>query len=163
MRHLGQLKHEAGMLLVELMIALTLLTVGILGYFASFATNFRAADDVSNQDDVRVVLNDLVENLQNTPFDQIYSTYNYTWLEVPSLPGSYGYPGWAYVHFHTYEPELAYYYEFGPIMDIDGQGGLDTADASTNYKLLPTHITVWYMQPDGMWWWKQLFVVLRPR
>jgi hypothetical protein len=38
---------------------------------------------------------------------------------------------------------------FGPILDIDSQGGLETTDCSTSYKLLPVRLALSFETAHG--------------
>ena len=140
-------EREAGSLLIEVMIALTLLALGILGFFTSFMSNARASGEVSSQDEVRVALENVVERLRSAPFNQIYANYQGAMLEVPPLEGGGGQSATAEVRFFVNEPAIPM--EFGPIVDIDGVAGLTTADCSATYKLLPTLVTLRYAMRSG--------------
>jgi hypothetical protein len=49
--------------------------------------------------------------------------------------------------------------EFGPVLDLDGDGVLSTTDCSTTYHLLPTRLTVNYAS-DGRSATQNVFFVL---
>jgi len=55
---------------------------------------------------------------------------------------SYSYPSYAWAIF--YVNELALPSQFGPIMDIDGNGGLNNVNCSTSYKILPVRLFLMY-------------------
>ena len=142
-------ERESGSLLIEVMIAVALLAVGILGFCTSFMSNARASSDVDEQDQVRVALENVTETLRSVPFSQAYATYQGAVLEVPNLEGySTGY-GSATASVFFYVNELSLPMGFGPVVDIDGIVGLTTADCSTTYKLLPTQIVLTYGTRNG--------------
>lgn len=146
---MNQTTHrESGVLLVELMIAIAILSIGLLAFFSSFATNFRAGRDLTERDEVRVALENVTEALRNTNFSEIHNDYNGAALEAPYLEGdTYGYP--AAVQVTCYVNEKAIPPEFGPVLDIDGTGGLSNTDASADYKLLPVQLTLTYGTTNG--------------
>src|SRR5262245_10724915 len=85
--------REEGVLLIEMMFGLSILTVGLLGLFAAYAVGSSATKEMASNDEASAALEDIAEMLQGADFDTLYSTYNYSWFEVPGLQqqGSYTY------------------------------------------------------------------------
>lgn len=137
-----QRERETGSLLIEVIIALSLLTVGILSFMSTFQSVARATDEVNQQDRVRSALEDIVERLRGTEASTLYATFNDAHLEVPHLQGASG--GLATAEITCFVDETKIPPEFGPIYDLDGQAGLSTMDCSTSYKILPVRITIRY-------------------
>jgi len=140
--------RESGALLVEIMIALAILSVGLLAFFNSFASNFRAGRDLTERDEVRVALEDVTEALRSTDFSTLYTDYNGVALEAPYLEGdTMGSPATVQVTCYVNEKKIPS--EFGPVLDLDGTGGLSNTDASADYKLLPVQLTLTYGTSSG--------------
>jgi len=116
---------------------------------------------------VRAVSSYLVEYFRSTDFASLYNWYNNTTFEMPALEGDENYYYYYYPYYENaaratvtfYVNELAIPAEFGPILDIDGSGGLNNSDCSTSYKLLPTRITLTYKASHGMVT-RDLYVIL---
>jgi hypothetical protein len=141
-------RRDSGALLVEIMLAIALLSVGLLSFIASFAANFKAGRDLTERDEVRVALEDVTEALRVASFSEIYDDYNGALLEAPYLdPDSSGNP--AAVAVTCYVNETAIPAEFGPVFDIDGTGGLSNTNASADYKVLPVQLTLTYGTSNG--------------
>ena len=141
------MNRESGSLLLEMMIALTVLTVGLLGFFTSFMSNIKVSTQVKGRDDVRVALENAAELLRSANFATVYATYNNASLPVPGLYGAGGTT--AAVQITCYTNETAIPPEFGPVLDLDGVAGLTNTDCSTTYKLLPVRLTLTYATDYG--------------
>src|SRR6266498_2071885 len=143
----GPTDRRQGWLLIEAMIALTVLTVGVLGFMFSFQANFRATREISNRDLAQVAMDSSIETLRNANFSTLYATYqNYQFPTTGLQATSFG-PPVVTVQFNVNEKALPAAY--GPLWDIDGDGALNTTNASTNYILLPTHLTLTYLMSFG--------------
>jgi type II secretory pathway pseudopilin PulG len=145
---MNAMRRDSGVLLIEILMALAILSVGLLSFVGSFTTNLRAGRDLTERDEVRVALENVTEALRNAEFGEVYNDYNGASLEAPYLEGDpYGYP--AAVQVTCYVNELAIPAEFGPVLDIDGTGGLSNPNASADYKLLPVQLTLTYGTSNG--------------
>ena len=157
------MNRESGSLLLEMLIALTLLTVGLLGYLSSFASCFSLSEDVSEYEKARIALENVSETLRTSDFESVYANYNWALLDVPGLESGY-YVGSnvnAFVIVICYTNETFLPAEFGPLLDINGTGGLQTVDCSTTYKLLPVRLFLMFTvgnTPRFLDW----YMVLRP-
>lgn len=140
----GEGRRE-GWLLLELMIALTVLTVGILGFLFSFQTNFRATHEMDAQDHAQVALETEVETLRAADFSTLYANFNNATVPVPGLDAPGG--GTASIVVQFFVNETALPGEFAALVDIDGDGKRTNANAASNYILLPTRLTLSYQ--DG--------------
>ena len=151
-------ERQSGWLLVEAMVALTVLSVGILGFVFSFQANFRATREIGNRDRAQVALESVVENLRTADFADLYDTYEGTSFDAPGLKRPDGQPALVLVSFDLNETTLAR--EYGPLMDIDGDGVKTNSNVSpTSYVLLPTRVSVIYQMNYGVET-KTLFLVL---
>lgn len=147
-------------MLVELMVALGVLTVGLLGFFSSFSANFSVAEEINHRDGARAALERTVETLRSSNLATLYQNYQYAYLEVPEIPAytgtytyvdpytgvstttSYSVPAYAYVFFYTNEFTVPSF--FGPVTDLDGSGAKDSSNCNATYKLLPAQIFLVY-------------------
>jgi hypothetical protein len=150
--------REEGALLLELMMALSLLLVGLLALMGTFAINFKATRDVVERDEARVALENLTETLRNHSFQDIYNDYNGSAIGVPALKGAGG--GNAAITVTCHVNELSIPAEFGPVLDIDDSGALDNTDCSADYTLLPVQLTLSYLTDHGTET-SRVFLVLR--
>jgi Tfp pilus assembly protein PilV len=151
--------REGGWLLVEAMVALTVLTVGILGFLFSFQANFRATRELGSRDLAEVALQGAVETLHAANFTTLYTTYNGVKLPATGLVAPDGTPATVLVQFDVNETTLPL--EYGPVQDIDGDGVKTTTNASASYVLLPTRLTLNYQMSYGPET-KTLYLVLAP-
>ncbi len=92
---------------------------------------------------MRVALENVSEFLRNGDFGTLYATYHGTNVEVPELEDPGGGP--AKVTITCYVDETTLPAEFGPVLDLDGKGGLATTDCSATYRLLPIELSIRYV------------------
>jgi Tfp pilus assembly protein PilV len=152
-----------GALLVELVIAIAVLVVGLLGFLYATQANFSATRDMATRDLVSTAFANAVEALSSADFSTLYVTYNNTYLvppvdytegpsgetqtEIGELKDSAGNPARVQVNFDVNETALPS--EYGPVADIDGDGALNTTDCSATYEILPTRLTLTFQTPTG--------------
>ena len=156
----GLRDRQGGWVLVEVMIALTVLTVGVLGFMLSFQANFRATREMGYRDLAQAAIESAAERLGAEDFATLYASYQGSTFPAPGLTGPDGNPALVRVNFETNEPALAP--EYGPLADIDGDGAKTTVDASTSYVLLPTRVSLSYQMSYGIET-KVLYLVLGPK
>ena len=159
MRHAT--KRQSGGLLVELMVALVVITVGIMGYMGTMTQSASASTVVEESDAARAALENVVEALRNADFDQLYTNYASASLEVPELLAPYG-GTTAAVGVTCFVNEQALPSQFGPVLDLDGTGGLDTTDVSASYQLMPIRLALTYQSKNGTVT-QELYLVLGER
>jgi type II secretory pathway pseudopilin PulG len=140
--------RDEGALLVELMVALTLLSTGLLAFFGSFTSGFRAGQDLTERDEVRVALENVTEALRRTVFTEVYADFEGAVIDIPYLKAPDGSSS-AACAIKCYVNETALPAEFGPVLDIDGNAGLTTLDCKDSYKLLPVRLTLRYATRHG--------------
>lgn len=140
-------EYQDGFMLLEAMIAIALLAIGILGFMSSFVSTVRASDDATQQDEMRVALENMGEFLRSSEFDMLYANMNGAYLEVPNLRGENGSSAYAVIDFFVNERKLPA--EFGPVFDLDGDPTKQVLDCSATYEMLPTRITLRYMANGG--------------
>jgi len=151
--------RQQGWLLIEAMIAITVLTVGVLGFLFSFQANFRATREMGNRDLAQAAVETVVETLRSGNFPQLYATYQGVRLPAPGLVDAAGNAAQVQIQFDVNETTLAP--EYGPVLDIDGDGAMSTTNASASYVLLPTRLTLTYQMSYGPET-KTLFLILAP-
>jgi Tfp pilus assembly protein PilV len=162
--------REAGISLLEVAIAVPVLAVGVLGFLFALQNNFRLNREVIADDIAEVAFTNALETIRATDFEDIYSTYSGTTIayssnvsastgvdDVASLVTSGGVA--ASVQVACFVDETALPSEFGPVMDLDGDGALTSTDCSTTYFLLPVRLTLTY-QSGSTTMTRQLFVTL---
>lgn len=150
-------KREEGWLVVEAVLALTVLTIGVLGFLFSFQSNFRATKEIGDRDLAQVALESAAETLRTADFKTLYATYQGSSLPCPGLRGPSGGPAVVRVQFHVDETKMPI--EYGPVTDIDEDGIMATTDSSASYVLLPTRFALTYQTSYGLET-RVMFVVL---
>ncbi len=134
--------RKSGALLIEFFMTLTVLTVGILSVYALFQLISFSGRTTTELDEARVSLDHVADLLRRSPFEEIYKTYDGTAIPVANLKDEDDKP--AKVAIRCFVNELAIPPEFGPLVDIDGQGGLESPDCSTKYRILPVRLSLSY-------------------
>lgn len=153
-------RRETGSLLLEVMIAISVLAVGILGFLSAFMANARASDEVREKDQARVQLENVIERLRHEDFDTLYANYNYMWVEVPGLEWYGGTTAMCYVSFYTDETYVPYI--FGPITDIDGDPSTVNYDCSTSYEVLPARLILYWWSREGYYKYLHTYLLIGP-
>jgi type II secretory pathway pseudopilin PulG len=143
----GPPRRSQGWLLIEAMIALTVLTVGVLGFMFSFQANFRATREISSRDLAQTAMDSAIETLRDANFPTLYATYQNYQFPTTGLQATSSGPPVVRVQFHVNETSMPA--EYGPLWDIDGDGTMKTTSATANYILLPTHLTLTYQMSFG--------------
>ena len=141
-------KRQDGWLLIEVMIALMVLSLGVLGFMSAFQSNFRASREIGNRDLMETALESAAERLRAANFGTLYATYQNTTFPAPGLTGPDGNPAVVQVQFDVNETTLPL--EYGPVLDIDGDGAKTNTNASTSYVILPTRLTLSYQMGNGV-------------
>jgi hypothetical protein len=149
--------RQAGALLIDAVLGLTVLTIGILSFFFVFQMTFRATSDVGVEDQAGAAIENAAETLKTADFATLYATYQGARLPALDVIAPDGSPATVQVDFDVNEAALPP--EYGPVVDIDGDGALDTANASGHYVLLPARLTLDYGMSYGAEQ-KVLFLVL---
>ena len=139
--------QDAGYLLVEVAVALSLLTVGILAFMNSFATNYRAYNTVSEIDEVHIVFEMVAETLVDEALQDVYNNFDGTNIAVPNLEAPGG--GAAQLEIDCFIDENSIPAEFGGVVDIYGNPGTPVAGPLVNLKILPVRLRVTYATYNG--------------
>ena len=142
------------------MIALVVITTGMAALLGALHVSAVATAGLSEVDSVRFAMEDAAEALRRERFGEIYAKYHGKRVQVEGLVGPDGEP--AAIEFRCYVDERALPVEFGPVLDIDGSGGLETADCSATYSILPVRLRLTYAAPAGLIT-RRLYLVLEPR
>jgi prepilin-type N-terminal cleavage/methylation domain-containing protein len=140
------MRRQSGYSLLELTAAMTILTVGLLSFLANFFATAGAMEVTRKRDDMRIAFENAAELLRNADHGSLYANYHNTTLDIPALEAPGGGP--AQVHIACFVDETAIPAEFGPVVDLDGDGTLGTADCSTSYTLLPVRLTLTFTIRD---------------
>ena len=154
---------ERGALLVELVIAMVILVVGVLGFLYATQANFNATRDISNRDLVSAAFNNCMETMSQADFATCYAIYNSQTLTPPAvfatdanpyattaggLVDASGNPAQVLINFDVNETALPP--QYGPIGDLDGDGVLATTDCSLTYQLLPCRMSITFQTAKGV-------------
>ena len=139
--------RQSGSLMTEVLLATTILSLGILSFMGAFLSNNRAVDTVNELDEVYMALNNVAETLKGQDFSQLYNQYYGTTFPVPNLTGPNG--NQAYVEPIFYTSETALPPEFGPLQDLDAAPSNLSADTSTSYRMLPVELRLNYTGVGG--------------
>ena len=177
---------QTGTFLLELIMAISLLTVGVLGFLHSFQSYARATSDMLARDRASTMVHNSLRLLQSADFASVRETYDGKLLPLEeilhALSGLVDLGGLlgddeepesvdlgellapdgevAGVQVDFFVNELSLPPEFGPILDLDGDGTLATADCSATYLILPTRLRLTYQTLAGPVT-EEVFVVLR--
>jgi hypothetical protein len=132
--------------MLELVIALTVITLSLLGFFFATYSTFRATQLTEQRDDVRVAVETLTELMRKHDYQTLHNAYHGKSVEIPGLEGPDGSP--ATIDITCYVDETNLPDEFGPVIDLDGKEGMETRDCSGSYELLPVKLHVEYLDHD---------------
>ncbi len=137
-------RQDGGYLLLEVAVALSVLTVGILAFMNSYVTNYRAFSTVSEIDEVHMAFEMVAETLVNETLEDVYNNYDGTNITVPKLEDPGG--GAAQMEIDCFIDENAIPAEFGGVVDIYGNPppALPVAGPLSNLKILPVRLRVTY-------------------
>src|SRR5262245_51337963 len=117
-------RRARGSLLLEVMITLTILTLGIVGVLSAIRTNYRVTRDLASQDQAHFAFETAINTLRATPFASLCTTLQDSVLTVPWDTLNCGAAAQVQVHFDTNERTLPA--EYGPVVDLDGDGLMST-------------------------------------
>ena len=150
-------RDDVGTLLLELVISMTVVTVGLLSILSSFGAHFRAQEETGRRDTALAALENVAELVRNSPFESLYDDFHDASLEAPGLEAPAGGPAAIDIVCLTDETNLPV--EFGFLLDLDGSGALDNNDTSLAYELMPLHLSLSYATTSGVET-RDLFLVL---
>ena len=128
--------------MVEVAVALSLLSVGILAFMNSYVTNYRAFSTVSEIDEVHMAFEMVAETLVDESLQDVYNNFDATNIAVPKLEAPGG--GAAQVEIDCFMDENSIPAEFGGVVDIYGNPGTPVAGPLANLKILPVRLRVTY-------------------
>jgi type II secretory pathway pseudopilin PulG len=138
---------QSGSLMIELLVGISILTVGVLGFMASYFSSYRAIATVDELDQVHVAFENLAETLAGQVVGDVYANFEGTTWEIGNLNDPDGNPATVLVTCHVDENTIPD--EFGGLADIDGNPGSHTSDASGSYKILPVQLSVTFASSVG--------------
>ncbi len=149
MRALSKNRHDltVGTSLIEILLAVSIFSIGLLAYLNSFYVNHRAVESVNETDEVHIGFENTAEFLGGQTFSELFDTYNNSTFEIPNLTAPDGSDAACLVT--CFVDETALPAEFGPITDIDGNPASQNQDASGSYQILPVRLRVTYATSGG--------------
>lgn len=139
---------EVGYLLVEVAVALSLLSVGILAFMNSYVTNYRAFTTVAEIDEVHMAFEMVAETFVNESLQDVYNNFHGTGVNVPlEKPGG----GMATVDIDCFIDESSIPAQFGGVVDLYGNPPptAPVAGPLANLKILPVRLRVTYATFNG--------------
>ncbi|MEM7232769.1 MAG: hypothetical protein AAF517_11365 [Planctomycetota bacterium] len=147
MRHPRTLRTQ-GALLTELVAALSIITVGVLSFLATFRSNANAFTTVDSLDEVNLALENYCELLRVEEFSAIFDVHHGDETRVMTLPdlsdGTH-----AKIVATCFVDETAVPTEFGSLIDLDGDPDTDETDCSVTYQILPIRLVLTYGSDHG--------------
>lgn len=147
-----------GATLIELTIALTLVVVALGGFSRALSTSLVTVDQHAESSRALEAARQMVERLQATPFDEVFTTFAGQGFAVErlqavagdadGLPGELVFPtveaGGALELREDVEQPL-----LGMPRDLDGDGLVDGEDHAAEHDLLPVIVRVRWRSPAG--------------
>jgi hypothetical protein len=129
---------------------------------------------MASRDLASAAFSNTVEQIVTADFATLYDTYQNTSIAPTTGSGTpssnvttigrlldpSGTPARVFVNFDV--NEMALPAEYGPLLDLDGDGVLSNTDCSGYYELLPAHLTLTYQTSSGPVT-RHLFIVLGSR
>jgi hypothetical protein len=181
-------RRTEGALLVELMISVAVIAVGMLSYLLVAQKNLVAQREAIYQDKASVMFANVAEEMRQTDFDTLYSSYEKQYVAdttgketvikeeidntgpgsgretqyyLENLKTSDGSDAEIKIEFETDETSLSS--KYGPVMDLDGDGSMDTADvvSTGTPDILPTKMTLTFDTPAGTRTYTKYIVIRR--
>ena len=143
----SEMNRQTGSLMVELVVALSILSIGLLAFLGSFMSNFNAVSDVQDLDEAHVAFENATELLSRHTFANIYDDYHNQTISVPELEAPGG--GAASITVTCFLDENNIPAQCGPVTDLDGDDTTDTVVASNACDILPVRLSLTYVIPDG--------------
>ncbi len=139
--HLHPVPHHysgdrlAGFTLLEMMLALSVLSISLLGFGAFFVLNARSADDVTENALVIQSFRELAERIRGGPFRDIAATYQGFPVTIPKINAT----GTVTVFLNETDSS-ADAAMLGLPRDLDGDGLATNVNILADYLLLPVKI-----------------------
>jgi hypothetical protein len=140
-------ERRTGALMVEYAIGLSVLAVGILAFMSTLFSNYQAANATTELDEAHLALENLSETLRAQPLADVYANYNARQFPVAGLKAPEGGAAQLVVTCHVNETAIPA--QCGPVSDIDGNPGEQSADCSGDYLILPVRLSITYATPLG--------------
>jgi len=138
------MKRQEGFMMVELVIAMSILLIGLLGFCGAFTSNFKATNDVKTRDQISVDLKKTAETLRSADFNTLYFAYNSKTINGVTVT--------------CYIDESAIPSQFG-VTDIDGNTSTINKNV-TSYRVLPVRLSKTFPVGDKDVELKELFIVI---
>jgi prepilin-type N-terminal cleavage/methylation domain-containing protein len=133
-----------GFTLIEVVIALSLLTVGFLGFASFFVVNARSYDNIREEALVLHALRQTAERIRGAPFARIASTYQGYAFAIDEIHAT----GQVRLFLNETDGSAAAM-ALGLPRDLNGDGLANSPDVSASYLLCPLRIEVAWSNPRG--------------
>jgi len=166
----GRARRRRGLTMIEIVCALAVLVLGVLGFSQALVGALRANVTTREATLATQAARSRIETLQATPFEEVFALYNATDADDPAggtapgagfavpglqaLPGDAdGLPGEIFFPVVAGAPgvlrEDAGNAALGMPRDLDGDLFVDAADHSDDYRLLPVLVRVTWRGTKG--------------
>lgn len=140
----GRRRHEQGFALLEVMVAVMVLMVALLGLSSLVVWNSRSQETAEQEAIVTNVLRSVAERVRGAPFSAAAATYQDFVFGIEELDGE----GQITV-FVDETDNTADALFLGLPRDLDGDGEASNTDVSGTYSLLPVKIAVSWPGRNG--------------
>jgi prepilin-type N-terminal cleavage/methylation domain-containing protein len=138
----GYPSARAGFSLVELMVAIVVMTMAILGLGLLFVSSQRSYEIAIEEGVVTHAIRRTIEQMRGEKFSDIATLYTQYTFTVDEVTGA------GSVTLHLDETET--HADLGLPLDLDGDGQTDTVNVAVEgYILLPVTVTVSWTNEDG--------------
>ena len=100
------MKKESGLTLIEIALAIIILTVGILSIFSVIIPSMYLDQSSREFDIAKAAAADKLEEIRAYDFDSVYTTYNNSYFSVQELGVPSGITNTGYVNINNANPDL---------------------------------------------------------
>ena len=137
-------KGTSAFTLLEVMISLTLLTIGFMGFAPFLVASARSYDLIREESTAFQALREQAEIIRGIPFARIATTCGSASFTVDNIGASGTIR--VFLNENDTSPDARL---FGLPRDLDGDGQVATTDVSANYLLLPVKINISWQSSKG--------------
>ena len=129
--------RSGGFTLLEVMVAISVLTIAFLGFGSFFVVNSNTFDRIREEAMVTYAMRQMAEMIRGAPFARIWTAYEDYSFTVPEINAS-----GKVTCFTNEKDESVDAKRLGLPRDLNGDGAATSTDVSASYVLLPLKIEV---------------------
>lgn len=163
--------RQAGWSLIELMIAISFLLVGLMSLILGYHNAFRLDENARDQHLMKLACNNMIAEAQAVPLSTVTTQFGSGSGKENFWCGQddricFADPGNALatgqITFFTNESAMPLSWSgFSGGLDLNGNGIIDSGSV-TDYRILPTRITITANRPDGVRTFTTDFILIQP-